>query len=202
MIMPMTKKILCALLVCATGAPFHAYATDVNTAANPGFQFGLGVGGGQLHVSEPGASGSIEMGAFAYTAFAGYRIDRYLVVEASYLDGGPQKKENETSLFATQPHLATATGMGVLPLGQDISLFARAGLAHWWYDTELGVAGLGLVRFSEKSNELIWGAGAAVTVEDAQVRLEYGQSKANLNFEGLGLDMRLQVLTLSVVWML
>ncbi len=57
--MPMTKKILCALLVCATGAPFDAYAIDVNTAANPGFQFGLGAGGSQLHVSEPGASGSV-----------------------------------------------------------------------------------------------------------------------------------------------
>jgi hypothetical protein len=75
-------------------------------------------------------------------------------------------------------------------------------LAHWWYNTEFGVAGLGTVSFSEKANELIWGGGASVSVENAQVRLEYGQSKVNPNFDGLALDMRLQVLTVSVVWML
>jgi hypothetical protein len=31
------------------------------------------------------------------------------------------RKENSESLFATEPHIATAT----------FSLFARAGLAHW-----------------------------------------------------------------------
>jgi hypothetical protein len=202
MIMTMTKTILCALLICAMGAPFHTCVADESTAAHSGLQFGLGVGGGQLHVSEPDTSASIEMGAFTYTAFAGYRIDRYMAIEASYLDGGPMRKENRESLFATEPRIATATGMGILPIGQTFSLFARAGIAHWWYNTEFGVAGLGIVNFSEKSNELIWGAGASVTVEDAQVRLEYGQSKTNPNFDGLDLDMRLQVLTVSVVWML
>jgi OmpA-OmpF porin, OOP family len=202
MMMAMTKTILCALLICATEAPFHTCAADENTAAHSGFQFGLGVGGGQLHVSEPDTSASIEMGAFAYTAFAGYRINRYMAVEVSYLDGGPMRKENSESLFATEPHIATATGMGILPIGQTFSLFARAGLAHWWYNTDFGVAGLGSVSFSKTSNELIWGAGTSVSVDNAQVRLEFGQSKANPNFDGLALDMRLQVLTLSVVWML
>ena len=127
----MTKTILCALLICTSGVPFHNCAADETTAAHSGFQFGLGVGGGQLHVSEPDTGASIEMGAFAYTAFAGYRINRYMAVEASYLDGGPMRKENSESLFATEPHIATATGMGILPIGQTFSLFARAGLAHW-----------------------------------------------------------------------
>jgi hypothetical protein len=71
MMMAMTKTSLCALLICATGAPFHTCAADESTAGHSGFQFGVGVGGGQLHVSEPDTSASIEMGAFAYTAFAG-----------------------------------------------------------------------------------------------------------------------------------
>ena len=112
------------------------------------------------------------------------------------------RKENSDSLFATEPHIATVTGMGILPIGQTFSLFARAGLAHWWYNTDFGVAGLGSVSFSKTSNEFIWGAGTSVSVENAQVRLEFGQSKTNLNFDGLALDMRLQVVTLSVVWML
>jgi OmpA-like transmembrane domain len=130
MMMAMTKAILCVLLICIAGAPFHTCAADDNAAGHSGFQFGLGVGGGQLHVSEPGTAGSIEMGAFAYTALAGYRINRYMAVEASFLDGGPMRKENSESLFSAEPHLVTATGMGILPIGQTFSLFARAGLAH------------------------------------------------------------------------
>jgi len=122
-----------------------------------------------------------------------------MAVEASYLDGGPMKKENSESLFAMEPHLATTTGIGFLPIGENFALFARAGLAHWWYNTEFGVAGLGSVSFSEKSNELIWGGGASVAVDNAMVRLEYGQSKTNAAFEELVLDSRLQVLTLSLV---
>jgi hypothetical protein len=202
MMMAKIKTILCALLVCATRAPCPAFADDQNAAAHSGFQFGGGVGGAQLHVSEPNTSGSFDVGAFSYTVLVGYRFNRYMAAEASYLDGGPMKKENTESLFATEPHITTATGMGVLPIGQTFALFARAGLAHWWYNTEFGVARLGSVRFSEKSNELIWGGGASVSVEDAQVRLEYGQSKATPDFDGLVLDTRLQVITLSVVWML
>src|SRR5580704_9591430 len=86
------RNVLCALLLCCAGTPCAASgasAADENASMHSGFQFGLGAGGGQLQLSIPDTPGSINLGAFAYTFFAGYRIDRWAAVEASYLDGGP-----------------------------------------------------------------------------------------------------------------
>jgi hypothetical protein len=199
------RNVLCALLLCCAGTPCAASgasAADENASMHSGFQFGLGAGGGQLQLSIPDTPGSINLGAFAYTFFAGYRIDRWAAVEASYLDGGPMKKENTLALFKTEPHIATATGMGILPITGAFSLFARAGLAHWWYEADFASAGLGSVSFNEKSNELIWGAGTSLFVDRAILRLEYGQTKASPDLEGSTFDLRLRVLTLSAVWML
>jgi OmpA-OmpF porin, OOP family len=196
------RNVLCALLLCSAVTPLAASAADENASMHSGFQFGLGAGGGELHLSAPDTPGSINLGGFAYTFFAGYRINGWAAVEASYLDGGPEKKENAVALFKTEPHIATATGMGILPITEAFSLFARAGLAHWWYDADFATVGLGSVSFNEKSNELIWGAGTSVFFDRAMLRLEYGQTKTSPDLEGSTFDLRLRVLTLSAVWML
>jgi hypothetical protein len=196
------KNLLCALAIGAAGTPLVAGAADENTAMHSGFQFGAGAGGGELHLSVPDVPGSTSVGGFAYTAFAGYRFNRWSAVEASYLDGGSVKKDNSGASFKTEPHIATATGMGILPINRAFSLFARAGLAHWWYNADFAVVGLGTANFSEKSNEIIWGAGASVFIDRGLLRLEYEQTKTSPDLAGLTLNMRLQVLTLSVVWML
>src|SRR5262249_42104419 len=138
----------------------------------------------------------------AYTAFVGYRIIPYAAVEAAYLDSGSVTRHNGGASFSTNPHIATATGLGILPIGDSFSLFAPAGLAHWWYPANFDVAGLGSFPFAEKSNELIWGGGASMMVERAQLRLDFEQTKISPSFEGQTLDARLRVITLSVVWML
>ena len=196
------RNVLCVLLLCSAGAPFTASAADENASMHSGFQFGLGAGGEEVRLSAPDTPGSINLGAFAYTIFAGYRINAWAAVEASYLDGGPVKKENAVALFKTEPHIATATGMGILPITDAFSLFARAGLAHWWYDADFASVGLGSVSFNEKSNELIWGAGTSVFFDRAMLRLEYGQTKTSPDLDGSTFDLRLRVVTLSAVWML
>ncbi len=98
--------------------------------------------------------------------------------------------------------MGTVTGMGILPITNEFSLYGRAGLAHWWYDADFAFAGLGTAKFSEKANELIWGAGASVFVDRGLLRLEYVQTRTNPNLDGLTLNTRLQVVTLQVVWML
>jgi hypothetical protein len=196
------RKALYALLLCSAVTPFATSVADENPSIHSGFQFGMGAGGGESRLSVPDIPGSIDLGGFAYTFFAGYRINRWAAVEAAYLDGGMVKKENSVALFKTEPHIATATGMGTLPITDAFSLFARAGLAHWWYDAEFGEAGLGSVSFSEKSNELIWGAGTSMFFDRAMLRLEYGQTKTSPDLDGTTFDLRLRVLTLSAVWML
>lgn len=196
------RKVLCTLLLCSAVTRFASSFADENPSIHSGFQFGMGAGGGESRLTVPDIPGSIDTGGFAYTFFAGYRINRWAAVEASYLDGGLMRQENAEALFKTEPHIVTATGMGILPITDEFSLFARAGLAHWWYDMEFGEAGVGTVSFSEKSNELIWGAGTSLFFDRAILRLEYGQTKTSPDLGGTTFDLRLRVLTLSAVWML
>jgi hypothetical protein len=47
------RNVLCALLLCSAVTPFAAGAADENASMHSGFQFGLGAGGGELHLSAP-----------------------------------------------------------------------------------------------------------------------------------------------------
>jgi OOP family OmpA-OmpF porin len=195
------KKTLYALLLCAAGAPLTAGAATESTAMHSGFQYGLGLGQGSLHLTVPGEPGSSTLNGFSYTAFVGYRIVRYAAVEAAYLDGGSVSNGDPAASFKTDPHIATVTGLGILPIDETFSLFARAGIAHWFYNAKFSVEGVGSASFSETSNQLIWGAGASAFVDRGQLRFEYGQTKTSPNFGGVVFDARLRVISLSVVWL-
>jgi hypothetical protein len=104
--------------------------------------------------------------------------------------------------FATHPRIAAVSALGILPLNEEFSLFVRAGGAHWWYDANFAVAGVGGVTLSESSTDLLWGAGATMYVDHALLRLEYKQSQTSLNVNGATLDGRWTLISLSVVWML
>ncbi len=196
------KKILCAFLLCAAGAPVLASAADESTDKYPAFQLGLGLGHGELNLSVPDTPGSSDLNALAYTAFVGYRIIPYAAVEAAYLDSGSVSKHNAAGSFTTNPHIGTVTGLGILPIGSSFSLFARAGLAHWWYEAKFDFPGFERLTFSRKANELIWGGGASLSVDRALLRFDFEQTQTSPSFEGQTLDARLRVMTVSVVWTL
>ena len=197
------KQTLCALCLCTAALPLVANAADESKVNQSGFEFGAGAGGGQL--SAPAVSDR-DLGGFAYTFFGGYRFGRWAAVEASYLDGGEVSREEGDAKYKTEPHLATVTGMGSLPLTHNFSLFARAGVSHWWSTDEFDFVSLGnpttRFRFSENATEPIWGAGMSLFVDRGLLRLEYDQSKANANVDGIPLDLKLRVLTLQVAWLL
>jgi len=206
------KRLLCALCVLGAAIPLVASADDDNKSTQSGFEFGAGAGGGLLDLPVPGTTGSTSVGGGAYTAFVGYRVNRWAAVEAAYLNSGSVEQltvEQNTAgqniikeFIKTDPHLVTATAMGILPITQDFSLYGRAGLAHIWYNASFGISYVGEGSFSGTSNELIWGGGMSLSVDRALLRLEYQQTKANLDDAGDTFDAKLRVLTLSVAWML
>lgn len=190
------KERLCALILCA-GASFTAHAVDATTAADPGFQ--LGIGAGQSNWSLPDLPGSDDLHAVGFQAFFGYRLFRYVAFEGSYIDGGSLSRsipvtQGASLSISTRPHLASATALGILPLSQDYSLFARAGADHAWYDTHVAVTGVGSTTVGLRSNEFIWGAGGSMYVDHALLRAEYEQTKVNPG--------QLRLISISIVWML
>jgi OOP family OmpA-OmpF porin len=194
-----SKKTLGALL-CTAALPLMANAADNNNAS--GFEIGGGVGGSQITVP---AVFDGNVGGFAYTVFGGYRFNRWVTVETSYLGGGPVSITGGSEEYHTDPHLVTVTGMGMLPLTQEFSLFARAGVAHWWYTNEFDFVAKDqpTVRatFNESATAPIWGGGMALFIDRGLLRLEYDQSKANGSIGGVPVDLKLQTLTLQVAWL-
>lgn len=203
-----SKKLFGALCIGAAALPLMANAADESKINQSGFEFGAGVGGSQI--SAPGVFvPDRDLGGFAYTLFGGYRIGRWAAVEASYLDGGNVSRVGEDAgvgvKYKTEPRLATVTGMGILPLG-NFSFYARAGFAHWWYTDEFDFVQLNQptirASFSQTANAPIWGGGVSLYFDRGLLRLEYDQSKANGDVEGLPLDLKLKMLTLQVAWLL
>jgi hypothetical protein len=210
------KKVLCALCLCAAAMPIIASADDDVKPKESGFEFGFGGGGSQLLMS-PRIDGATTLGGGTYTVFAGYRFNQWAAAEASYLDTGQVSSgivgtgaDADTYYsFRTEPHIFTATGMGMVPITDSFSLFGRAGIAHIWYTanfttTDLAVTGYPsqTTSFKETSNSLIWGGGMAYYFDRARLRLEYDQTKTNPDFDGVTADCKLRILTLTVAWVL
>jgi OOP family OmpA-OmpF porin len=199
--MKVDAKGLFALLLCA-GATFVVHAADESTAQRTGWQFGGGAGQSTLNLSVTGTPGSIDLHKLGYQVFGGYRFGRYAAAEVSYLNGGTVSLDGGGATVEINPRMFTATGMGILPLNEDFALFARAGLAHWFYDLNVTEPGVGTGTVSETANEPIFGVGASLFMDRALVRLEFEQTQTSVNGGSAGnLDERLRLISLSVVWM-
>lgn len=109
----------------------------------------------------------------AYRAFAGWRLNRFVALEAAYVNlGNPRDTvapatsvEYETDGFA--PYV-----VGTLPLG-PIELYARAG--YYFYDAKVNVRSpLGNFSTKDSNEEFVYGGGAGLTfAKRLNVRLEY-----------------------------
>lgn len=171
----MNKSVLLLTLSAALGiASAHA--------ADTGFYVGGSVG--QSKISD--WDGSAFDAAFAsagatsttstddtdtgWKLFAGYRFMKYLAVEAAYTDFG----EATAHSVITAPSAGTVdvtaevtswtiSALGILPLGDNFSLFARAGANFW--DADLSATGTGsgstAVSTSDDGTDWVWGVGAA-----------------------------------------
>lgn len=120
------------------------------------------------------------------TAFrfgGGYQLNPNLALEASYLNIGEASKLIDTSTPGVTVN-ATAKvtafqlgGVGILPLNEQFSVFAKAGVALATTDISGTVTGLPGVTFpssSSKNNNFSWGLGARYILNDKlAVRAQY-----------------------------
>lgn len=156
--------------------------------------------------------------ATAWGAFAGYRIFRYMAVEAAYLNLGTLERTQRINLFPSGAFIDTrhtletsgpaGSVLGILPLGERWALFARAGVL--FADMELDSKPIGgsvpVIDGSDSitfgSDSLLWGAGAQFNWgEHWSVRLDFqrfenvgedsGAGEADIDLLSLGVLFRL-----------
>jgi opacity protein-like surface antigen len=122
---------------------------------------------------------------------AGYRFNRYLAVEASYIDLGAANYEAEGLVDAgagVEPMWAAASVssagpalsvVGILPINANWEVYARAGAYYGTNEyTERWSALAGSLGYSdsESSTELLWGVGGAFHFgEHWSAKAEYQQ---------------------------
>ena len=128
-----TKKLLAALALCAGCSPTLAQDT--------GFYVGASLGQASYRevcrdfdtlVGVVGAFGCSSKQDTAGKVFAGWRFLRYLAAELSYIDFGEAKAQGlagGASVTATSSvDAAGLSALGIVPLGESMSIFGRLGL--------------------------------------------------------------------------
>jgi OOP family OmpA-OmpF porin len=106
-----------------------------------------------------------------WKAFAGYRLMKYMAVEGAYTNFGeatahsiitsPLSGVVDTTVEA---EAWTVSALGILPLGDQFSLFGRLGVNFWNIDVSAaGTGGGGIATASEDDDGTDWvyGVGAA-----------------------------------------
>jgi len=156
--------------------------TSVSQAAEPGFYVGAGIGNAGIEVdgNDPDL-GDIDDRDFdgddvGYKLFAGYRVNNWLAVEASWNDFGTPDDATEIGNVPIETEFETdgfdASLLGILPVGEYFDVFAKAGYFIW--DVESRSQSGGIAELVKDSGEdFTYGVGVQWNPGSFGVRAEY-----------------------------
>lgn len=160
----MTRR-LCAVLVLLFAG----------TMARAGDQRGWFVGAGLGHGVQELDVTTVDFSDTTTTwkAFAGYRVMKFIHVEADYVDFGKASDTLDlgagSETIEIRTHGATLLLVGVLPLGKFFELDGKAG--YLWWNSDLSGR---TISYSNTGSDNAYGVGARVLIaRKAGIRLDY-----------------------------
>lgn len=177
------RAVIAVVLLALSGA---AVASE-----DSGFQFGFGLGKAKLN--DTIFDVAIDEGAFAWKAFAGYALNRYLAAEVAFTDGEDIKASDLDHTARLDTKAAQASLIGSIPLGEYVSLYGRAGVSKW--DAKVNISGPVVnARIKDDGTDPYYGVGVGGLFDGALFRLEYERGKFD--------DTTAKLISLSIVWMI
>jgi hypothetical protein len=166
------------LLLALTAGPALAQRDDDRAGRNfDGFYIGAGVGDFSSAVDEIDNLDDVDDGGIDFSdsdnarkVFAGWNFNRFVAVQADFVDFGDASGFVSTSARGTSDVQGIAPSVvGTLPIG-PIELFGRVGLM--FYEVDLNLTGGRVI--DESGEDLVWAAGLGFDVLDRlNLRLEY-----------------------------
>jgi opacity protein-like surface antigen len=159
------KKSAFCLVVLIVAATVPASASDT------GFYLGAGIGRSSIDINDfyPSLGDSLKQANSAFKGYGGYRILKFVAVEAGYTNlGSPQGLERNVPEHPERAEVSVngldAFIVGILPVSQAVDIFAKAGLMSW--DTDITSVQDGEVIFSESSSgtDTAYGIGIGIWV--------------------------------------
>lgn len=112
-----------------------------------------------------------------YQALAGYRFNRYVAVEGSFIDFG----DYGSDLSNADTDGYTAAVKGMLPLSEHFSVFVKGG--QLWWESDYNVQGLS-GKFDDESLFIGAGVNYAIT-RNLSINAEYTMYDADLDADEL-----------------
>jgi hypothetical protein len=162
--MSMKKLHLAALLLLSPlGAAMAQEQDDLR-----GFYIGAGAGYSSISLEDEDSPADFEGDDVGFKAILGYRILRWVAIEANYADYGTQDDDLLGLRLESDFKAYYLTGVGLLPLGAA-DIFAKAGIARW--EGTLSSPDFG-VSASEDNTDVIVGLGAQVRLGQLALRGE------------------------------
>jgi hypothetical protein len=158
-----SSSIWVSAAICTLGVAAAAAADDLR-----GFYAGASIGRAELRLEDADSRYDFKDDDTGYQFTAGYRIIKWVGVEANYTDYGRPKDDVVGIDLAGKFTSYSLSAVGLWPI-RDFDLFARAGIAHW--DGEMKAEPTGL-RSSENSNDPLFGFGAQYRIGDLAVRVD------------------------------
>lgn len=129
----------------------------------------LGAGGGQSEFD----IGGFDDSATGWKFFGGYQFHDSFAVEIGYLDTGEAEDSFAGETLTVSADGATASLVGMLPIGEQFSLHARLGMFFWDVEAKFD-DGFTTFTASDSGEDLYYGVGAGMKLgETAGLRLEY-----------------------------
>jgi OOP family OmpA-OmpF porin len=158
--------------------------------ANAEGAFRIGIGGGQATIEADDLD--LKGSATAWEVFGGYEANENWAVEIGYIDGGSADDSIGNVTVEADTTTFVASVIGSLWVGDNFSVYARAGLMHWESEEALKVSGVTVATDDLDGDDPFFGAGGALLVDGALLRLEY--RLANLD------DTDLSLISLALAW--
>jgi hypothetical protein len=129
---------------------------------------GASIGRAELQLEDSDSRYDFKGHDTGYQFAVGYRIIKWVAVEANYTDYGRAQDDVLGVDLEGKFTSYSLSALGLWPI-RDFDLFARAGIAHW--DGHLKVV-RSPVRSSENSNDPLFGVGAQYRVGNLALRLD------------------------------
>lgn len=183
----MTNKQRSICAIAAFFAGLLATAASAQSSQAPGQKTGyyigasLGAANHALKGADFGSIGnvkpSLDKSDRAVKIFGGYSFNPHLAVEMQYMDFGSATVKYALPAGAAKEeytvHAMSVAAVGKMPVSNDLSVFAKVGIAAATAKNSVNAAALGATR-TAKRTVLLAGVGAAYQVTDqVQLRAEY-----------------------------
>jgi OOP family OmpA-OmpF porin len=193
-----TKKAVVGAILAGIALASSAPAA---LAQAQGFYLGGSIGQAQIDGfcdSEPGFTvTSCDDKDTGWKLFLGYRVNRNLAVEGSYMNGG-EYGGTVSSIFGTGSVKTDVTAwgiaaLGILPLNEQFELFGKLGFVSGESDADVIIGGT-RVTVGDSGTELTYGLGAVFNVtRNFGIRAEWENvDDAEISMLSIGIQYRFQ----------